>query len=78
MLVKKSMQTVIAASSGVATARCPQAVLKMPGSLVPCPLPVGPRHVKVFTLNDFSIQLRPRGTSGETAVVEEEGQRTGI
>lgn len=43
----------IAASSDIALARCPQAVLKMPGSLVPCPLPVGLRHVKVFTLNDF-------------------------
>lgn len=48
MLVKKSMQSVIAASSNVAMAHCPKAVLKMPGSLVPCPLPVGPRHVKVF------------------------------
>lgn len=77
-MVKKSMQSVIAASSNVAMAHCPQAVLKMPESLVPCPLPVGPRHVKVFMLNDFSIQLRPTGTSGETAVVEEEGQRRGI
>lgn len=73
MLVKKSMQAVIPASSDIALACRPQAVLKTPGSLVPCPLPVGLRHVKVFMLNDFSIQLRPRGTSGETAVVEEEG-----
>lgn len=29
-------------------------------------VPGGPRHAKVFMLNDFSIQLRPRGTSGET------------
>ena len=78
MLVKKSMQAVIAASSDVAMACRPQAVLKMPGSLVPCPLPVGARHVKLFMLNGFSIQLRPRGTAGETAVVEEEGQRMGI
>lgn len=65
------MQAVIAASSDVAMALRPQAVLEMPGSLVLCPLPVGPRHVKVFMLNDFSIQLRPRGTSGETAMEEE-------
>lgn len=78
MLVKKSMQAVIAASSDVAMACRLQTVLKMPGSLVPCPLPVGQRHVKVFTLNDFSIPLQPRGTSGETAVVEEEGQCMGI
>lgn len=54
MLVKKSMQAVIAASNVVAMAHRPQAVLKVPASLVPCPLPVGLRHVKLFILNDFS------------------------
>lgn len=29
-------------------------------------VPGGPRHAKAFMVNDFSIQLRPRGTSGET------------
>lgn len=55
VLVKKSIQAAAAASSGVAMACHPQAVLKSTASLVLCPLPVGPRHAKLLTLSDFSI-----------------------
>lgn len=55
VLVKKSIQAAAAASSGVAMACHPQAVLKSTASLVLCLLPVGPRHAKVLMLSDFSI-----------------------